>query len=44
VIEGGAPAAKAEGLKFLRMEAGAAVFEAAPGKYEVVSKGYAGKS
>lgn len=33
VLESGAPAAEAEGLTFLREEAGRAVFEARPGRY-----------
>lgn len=38
VLESGLPAASAPGVKFLRMEAGAAVFEAGSGKYSFVSK------
>jgi alpha-L-rhamnosidase len=34
VTESGTPATKAEGLKFLKMENGAAVFDAAPGTYK----------
>ena len=37
VQESGQPAQSAEGLKFLRMEAGYAVFEAGSGKYRFVS-------
>lgn len=33
VLEGGQPAAKSPGVKFLGMEAGAAVFEVPSGKY-----------
>jgi len=38
VTEGGKPAAEAGGLRFLRMEAGAAVFEAGSGSYRFASK------
>ena len=38
VTESGKPAASAAGLKFLRMESGAAVFEAGSGTYHFVSK------
>ena len=38
VTESGRPAAKAPGVKFLRMEAGAAVFEVESGKYEFLVK------
>jgi len=37
VTESGKPAAKASGLKFMRMESGAAVFEAGSGAYHFVS-------
>ena len=37
VTESGAPAATAAGVKFLRMEGGAAVFEVASGDYHFVS-------
>ena len=37
VTESGKPAAQAAGLKFLRMESGAAVFEAESGDYHFVS-------
>jgi alpha-L-rhamnosidase len=38
VTEGGQPAAKAAGVKFLRMEDGAAVYEVVSGKYEFVAE------
>lgn len=38
VMEGGKPAAEAEGLKFLRAEGGAAVFEAGSGAYKFTAK------
>ncbi|MBN1868458.1 family 78 glycoside hydrolase catalytic domain [Candidatus Sumerlaeota bacterium] len=38
VTESGKPAARTEGLRFLRMEDGAAVFEAGSGSYAFVSK------
>ncbi|MHC4574462.1 MAG: glycoside hydrolase family 78 protein [Planctomycetota bacterium] len=38
VTEGGRPAAKAEGLRFLRMEDASAVFAADSGRYKFVSK------
>lgn len=37
VTEGGVPASRAEGLEFLRMDGGAAVFVAGPGAYVFVS-------
>ena len=37
VTEGGGPASKAAGVKFLRMEDGAAVFEVVSGKYEFLA-------
>jgi len=40
VTEGGKPAMEAPGLKFLRMEGGAAVFEAGSGTYRFVSRGF----
>jgi alpha-L-rhamnosidase len=39
VTESGKPAAKAEGVKFLRMEGGSAVFEVGSGAYRFASKG-----
>jgi len=39
VAEGGGPAARSQGVKFLRMESGAAVYEIGSGKYSFVSKG-----
>jgi len=38
VAESGRPAAQAEGLRLLRSEPGAAVFEAASGRYELTAK------
>jgi alpha-L-rhamnosidase len=38
VTERGKPASQAEGVKFLRMENGAAVFEVGSGNYEFASK------
>ena len=38
-VESGQPAAKARGLKFLRQDAGAAVFAAESGAYSFVSGG-----
>ena len=38
VTEGGKPAAQAEGIKFLRMEDGAAVYEVGAGRYSFLSK------
>lgn len=38
VTEGGKPASQAVGLKFLRMENGAALFEAGAGEYAFVAK------
>jgi alpha-L-rhamnosidase len=38
VTEGGRPAAGAEGVRFLRMEGGAAVFDVASGRYRFVSR------
>ncbi len=40
VTEGAKPASSAEGVKFARMEDGAAVFEVASGTYRFVSKGF----
>jgi alpha-L-rhamnosidase len=37
VTEGGKPAAEAKGLKFVRMENGAAVYEAGSGQYSIAS-------
>jgi alpha-L-rhamnosidase len=38
VTEGGKPAAEAEGVKFVKMDAGAGVYELGSGSYEFVSK------
>jgi len=40
VTEGGRPAARSAGLKFLRMDGGAAVFDAASGAYRFEVKGF----
>ena len=40
VTEGGRTAAKSDGLEFLRMEPGKAVFAAASGTYHFISKGF----
>jgi hypothetical protein len=40
VTEGGRTAAKSDGLEFLRMEPGKAVFAAASGTYNFISKGF----
>ena len=44
ITESGKPAAKANGVKFLRMENGAAVYEVGSGCYEFVSKVRGGQS
>ena len=38
VTEGGAPAESAEGVRFLRMEAGSAVFAVGSGSYRFVAR------
>lgn len=43
VTEGGKPAGEAEGVKFVRMADGAAVYEVGSGTYRFVSKGFAGE-
>jgi alpha-L-rhamnosidase len=40
VTEGGRPAAKAQGVRFLRMEDAAAVYEIGSGRYRFVSRGW----
>jgi alpha-L-rhamnosidase len=40
VTEGGRPATQSAGLKFLRMDGGAAVFDAASGSYRFEAKGF----
>ncbi len=40
VTEGDKPAAESEGVRFVRMESGAAVFEVGSGTYRFVSKGF----
>lgn len=43
VTEGGKPASEAEGVKFVRMADGAAIYEVGSGTYNFVSKGFAAK-
>ncbi|MBI4580657.1 MAG: glycoside hydrolase family 78 protein [Planctomycetes bacterium] len=40
VTEGGKPAAEADGVKFVKMDNGAAIYELASGTYEFVSSGF----
>jgi hypothetical protein len=42
ITEGRLPAADAEGVTFLRMENGKAVFRVESGSYEFISKNYKG--
>jgi alpha-L-rhamnosidase len=42
ITEGGQPAARAAGVRFLGNEAGAALFEVGAGSYSFVSRGFAG--